>query len=363
MMRKIVCLILLLSPYFISAQTSKLLILDRGAKKPVTGISVLTESGSLIGSTDEKGEFLFDPSSFDQLSIKKLMFYNIDYQSAEVSVLSLPSVIYLDKIKDYNLKPVEVTTKRTAKYFTLTAYVRSWKLVNDKLVRYGDANVDYQVPFEHSKHPFHLEKNKYIKEFRNFKIDSIKAKSKVVSISLNDNFMRLHLPAKDLIASMYTAKKVKDSLYAVYDEDKNIGYAIYDEQSFPSEINVSRSFEGEEAIKIALWWKIAGKSKNIEKWTGTGDTRHPVYLFSDRKMLVRAGEKGKFNTEEIVTEIFVSDKIGYTDIVPAKYKTLVNIDQSFYNSAFWAEETKRHPLPGFIQEQLNTVKELGNIYK
>lgn len=355
-MKSILYLLILLSPSCIFAQSAKLVILDRADKKPIHGIAVLTESGSLIGSTNEKGEFIFDSASFGELSIKKLMFYNTAYQPAELSVVSLPEVIYLEKIKVNNLNAVEVTGKRTEKYFTLSAYVRSWKLSNDKLVRYGDAIIDYQVPFKRSASTFYLEKEKHIKAYRNFKMDSIKPKSKIVSISLGDGFFRDKLPNRDMVSSMYSAKKVKDSLYDVYDEQQKIGYAVYDENNLPAEINTGRSFEGDEAIKIALWWKLAGQSKNIEKWTGTGETRRPVYLFSDRKMLVNA--KGKSSTQEVITEIFIDDIIRYNAVKPEKYKTAIDIDQSFYNSSYWIEELRKHPLPGLISEQLKSINEL-----
>lgn len=73
-------------------------------------------------------------------------------------IISIPPVVYLEKIKNYTLNTVEVGAKRVPKYFTLRAYLRSWKLVNDKLVRYGDVIVDYQVPFERTNGGFHLGK-------------------------------------------------------------------------------------------------------------------------------------------------------------------------------------------------------------
>lgn len=360
-MKVVLYLILLLSPCSIFAQNIKLVVLDRSEKKPLNGISVLTENGSLVGSTNEQGEFWFDSASFNESNIKKLMFYNTDYQPAELSVISLPAVIYLEKIKINDLKAVEVTGKRAEKYFTLTGYVRSWKLINDKLVRYGDAIIDYQIPFKRGKSSFYMEQSKYIKAFRNFRMDSIKAKSRIISISMTDGFFRDKLPSRDMISSIYTAKKVKDSLYHVYDEAENIGYAIYDKDNLPAEINTGRNFEGDEAIKIALWWKIAGKSKNVEKWAGTGETRHPVYLFSDRKIL--ANTKGKPNTEEVVTEIFISDPIIYNAVKPEKYRTAIHIDQSFYDSSYWEKEIKKHPLPGFIAEQLKGINELNNTFR
>ena len=363
-MKKLFCFIFLVSPYFVFAQVTKMTVLDRADKNPINGINILTETGSLIGNTNEKGEFVFDKSSFGELEIKKLMFYNIDYQSIELPAINLPTVIYLDKIKVYQLNTVEIKPKSINQSFILCAYIRSWKLVNDKLVRFGDAIVDYEVPFEGSKDPTRLQKKKYIKGMRNFKIDSIKSKSRIISITYNNNFFSEGLPKSDPISrgGGSSVKKVKDSLYDYYFDGKKIGYAIYDKKNLPSEIHTSRNFEGEEAIKVSAWWKISGKSKYIAKWTGSDRTRRPTYIFSNQKIAVDSKIKGKTNAEETVTEIFIDANINYDWIKPIKYKPFVDIDRSFYNEDYWTKEMKKHPLPSFILEQLKNVNELKNVY-
>jgi len=364
-MKILLYLTLLISPYLLFAQQSKIIIMDKSTQKPIPGVSMLSESGSLIASSDEKGEIIFDISSFTALDIEKILFYNSDYQTLERSVVSIPSTLYLEKVQSYSLNTVEVNAKHTAKYFMLKAYVRSWKLINDKLVRYGDASIEYEVPFERKKGGLNLEKDKYIKAFRNFRIDQLKGKSKAISISAYDGYFADHLPNGDRVSSnwsWYKTKKSQDSLYTVYDEGKNVGYAIYDANNLPSEVNVGSNFEGEDALRIALWWKVAGKSKYIEKWKGVNETRRPVYIFSNRKTLIKSKVKGENNTEETVTEIFLDDEIYYDYNVPKKYKKIINKDQSFYSSDYWSEEIKKHPLSGFIQKQLTNIQELNNTY-
>ncbi|QPH39220.1 hypothetical protein [Pedobacter endophyticus] len=342
----------------------KIIILDKADNKPIKGISILTESGGLIGDTNEKGEFIFDKSFFGELKITKIMIYSIDYQSVEFPIGILPNIIYVKKIKVNELDGVEIKAKRINKYYILSAFVRSWKLVNNKVVRYGDAITDYQILFEGSKYPFRAQKNKYIRAFRNFKIDSIKAKSKVFSITFSDGFFNDDLPNGDRISSSwswYSTKKVKDSLYDVFDEGKNVGYAIFDKENFPVEINVTNDFDGDEALKIALWWKISGKSKNIEKWTKTDNIRHPIYIFSDKKTLEKS-HNGKINEVETVTEIYLSDKIRFDWNKPIKYKANIDTDRSFYDKDYWTEEMKKHPLPSFILGQLGSINELENVY-
>ncbi|MCX2450304.1 hypothetical protein OQX61_03380 [Pedobacter sp. PLR] len=364
-MRYLFFSILILSSYFSFAQSTRIIILDKADKKPINGISIFTETGSLIGGTNKKGEFIFDKSLFGELEMKKIILYNVEYQSVEVPLVTLTGVIYLEKNKVIQLNPVEVTAKRINDYYFLSAYIRSWKLVNNKLVRYGDAITDYKISFEDVKQPFRTQKNKYVKAFRNFKIDSIKTKSKIVSVSFKDGFFNDDVPNGDRISSSwswYNIKNLKDSLYDVYDEEKNVGYAVLDKENLPIEINVTNNFEGEEAIKIALRWKISGKSKNIEKWTTTNGTRHPTYLFSNKKILEKTNVKGKSNEVETVTEIFFDTKINYNGIKPLKSKSNVDIDKSFYNAQYWTEEIKKHPLPGAILKQLNHVNELKNVY-
>ncbi|MBC6112951.1 hypothetical protein ACFOG5_09930 [Pedobacter fastidiosus] len=184
-----------------------------------------------------------------------------------------------------------------------------------------------------------------------------------MSVSFNDGFFNDDLPKNDRITnSWYSTKKANDSLYNVYDEGKSVGYAIYNKNNFPIEINVTDNFDGEDAIRIALWWKITGKSKNIQKWTGSGDTRRPTYLFSNKKILEKTNDKRKTNAIETITEIFIDDKINYNGAKPLKYKSYIDIDRSFYYSDYWVEEMKKHPLPSSILEQLNNINELDNTY-
>lgn len=332
---------------------------------PLVGISMLSESGSLIASSDKSGEITFDLSSFSALNVRKVVLYHTDYQSIEIAITALPPTIFLNELPHHTLNTVEVSAPHASKSFTLKAYVRSWKLINNKLVRYGDAIIHYQIPFERKKGMRALEDKKYIIGFRNFRMDSLKAKSRVVSISSYDGYFANHLPNGDRIASnwsWYTTKKTNDSLYTVYDGDDNVGYALFDGNHLPYEINVGSNFEGDDAIKVALWWKISGKSKNIEKWRGSGGTRRPTYVFSNRKTLVKSKGKAENNTEETVTEIFVDNDICFNYMLPEKYKRVVNIDQSFYGVDFWTEEQKKHPLSDFIQKQLNSINILINSY-
>ena len=317
---------LLFNPAILLAQLSKITIQDKVSHKPLIGISMLSESGSLIGSSDKEGEITFDISSFKMLNIHKVVFYNTDFQSIELSISSIPPVLYLEKVEAHILDNVEIRAKQDSKYFMLRAYVRSWKLINNKLVRYGDGIINYEIPFQRKIKGLYMESKRYIQSFRNFRIDELKAKSRIASISMYDGYFADRLPSGDRISSSwswYQTDRTKDSLRTVYDEGKNVGYAIFDSNDLPAEINVGNSFEGEEALKIALWWKIAGRTKNIEKWRGKGETRRPTYIFSNKKTVLKSKGIEEPGTEETVTEIFIDEEINYSYSLPEKFKRIV----------------------------------------
>jgi hypothetical protein len=236
--------------------------------------------------------------------------------------------------------------------------------VNNKLVKYGDALVEYQIPYENSNNDFDTGIKNYVKEYRTFKIDSIKQKSRIISISRFDNFLNNQIPKRDNLTrewKRFKLKQIKDSLFTIFEEDKNVGYSINDKKNKPSEINIGQSFEGEEAMKF-LFWKFSGSHKNIEKWNGEGETRHLSYSFSSEKTLVETKTKGIYNAVETINEFFIDDKIIYNDKIPEKFKSHIDKDRSFYDTEYWKEQIIKHPLPSAISTQLINVNENKNTY-
>lgn len=359
-------ILFLLLPLFVHSQNTKIIILDKLDKKPLTGIQILSENGSFIGDSDIKGEFKFDMTTVLQSGIKSIMIYDSNYLPIEYKLDEIPALVYLEKINHYELEPVVIVKKLSEKYFTAKGYVRSWKLVDNKLVKYGDALIEYQIPYkkEAKNNVSSTFIKKYITAFRTFKTDSIKQKSRVISVSLNDGYFNCSLFQTDIMerwSKFYKSARVKDSLYNIFEEGKKIGYAIYDKNIKLSEINIGQSFEGDEAMKV-LFLKVSGKMKNIEKWMGTGETRHPSYMYSSKKVFVETKTKGKYNAVEIINEFFIDEKIIYNDRKPKKYKSGIDIDRSFYNSEYWKEQLAKHPLPSAIKEQLKLIKENKNTY-
>lgn len=351
-------------PVFFYAQNIKIIILDKLDKKPLNGIQIFSENGSFIGNSNSKGEFEFDKSIFQQSDVKSIMVYDSNYLPVEYKIDEIPSIVYLEKIRHYELESVVIVKKLSEKYFTIKGYFRSWQLVNNKLVKYADGMIEYHIPYDTLKHnDFVTGIKSYATEYRTFKANNVKDRSKF-GVYLVDGYLQHFIPKRDKISrgwKFYKLEQEKDSLYDVFEEGKNVGYVINDKNNKATEINISRSFEGEEEIKL-LFWKISGKFKEIEKWTGNGEIRHPSYLFSSQKSMVKTKTKEKFNAEETINEIFIDDKVIYNDKKPEKFKIVVDRNKSFYNSEYWKEQIKKHPLPSAINNQLINVNENENNY-
>jgi len=358
-------IIFLLLPILVYAQNTKITILDAKDKKPLNGIQILSENGSSIGNTDSKGEFEVESGFFQQSRIKSIMVYDENYLPIEYKIDEIPNIVYLEKIWHYELEPVVIVKKLSEKYFTLKGYVRSWKLVNNKLVKYGDALIEYHIPYDTLKYnDFVTGIKTFATEYRTFKTDSIKQKSRIISISLYDEYLNYLIPKRDFFTlgqKKYKLELVKDSLYYVFEADKKVGYVVKDKNNNLMEININETFEGDEAIKVNFW-KISGGYNNIEKWIEDGETRHLSYSFSSEKVFVKTKTAGKFNAVEIINEIFIDDKIIYNDKKPDKYKSHIDKDRSFYNTEYWQKQIKKHPLPSAISIQLINVNENMNTY-
>ena len=347
------------------AQKSKIKFLNEQNKKPIIGLQIFSENGSFIGSTDSMGEYELDIKLLQQAQIKSILAYNTDYTSLEYMLSEIPPYIYLRKNDVIKLEPVVIKAHSSKEYFTLKGFFRSWQLLNGKLVKYGDGQVIYQVPYALVENDFNTGVKNYFTNYRTFRVDSIKQKSRIISISTFDDYLAVStIPKNDLLkrgSKQYNVNLLKDSYCLVYKDEKEVGFAIKDENNNFSEINISTGFEGNESTKI-LFWKISGKYKEIEKWVETGNARHPSYLFNSSKIVVKTRIEGKFNDLETITEIFIDEEFVNGAVKPEKYKTSIDKDRSFYNSKYWDEQLIKYPLPSAIKLQLTNVNENKNIY-
>jgi hypothetical protein len=362
-MRNYLFSVFLFFPTLIFSQNIKITFIDKLDKKPINGIQIFSENGSIIGNSNSKGEFELDKSILKESGFKNLMVYNDNYLSVEYNIDEIPQIISLEKIKSYELEPVVIIKKLSEKYYTIRGYFRSWQLVNNKLVKYGDGLIEYHIPYKNSNNDFDTGIKKYITEYRTFKIDSIKQKSRIISISSFDSYLDCQIPKRDILArgwKQYKTKLTKDNLHSIFEGEKNVGYVKYDKNNNADEINISESFEDSDAVKF-LFWKFSASYTNTEKWTGEDEFRHLNYSFISEKKIVKSKEKN--NAVETNNEIFIDNNLIYNDKIPEKSKTYIDKDRSFYTSKYWDEQIKKHPLPSIINRQLLNVNENKNNYK
>ena len=347
----------------LSAQINKVIVKDLMDKKPIYGIKFFSENGSLVGCSDLNGEFEIDKSILKLSNINSLMINEFDYAPIVYKIEEIPKVIFLEKVKINKLDEVVIVKKLSEKYFTIKGYLRSWKLINNKLVKYGDALLEFHIPYENTNNDFNTGIKNYALQYRTFRIDSIKQKSRIISIG-QDSFLDSFIPNRDLLtrgSKRYKTEQKNDSLYSIFEENKNIGYAIKSKLNVVNEVKISEKYEGKEALKL-LFWKFSGGYEGFEKWTTNNQTRHLSYLFSNEKTIIETRIKAKYNAIETINEIFIDDKIIYNDKKPIKSKKFIDKDRSYYNINYWKEEMKKHPLPKSIENQLLNINENKNNY-
>ncbi|WP_143031831.1 hypothetical protein [Flavobacterium gillisiae] len=364
-MKNLAVLVSLFIHLYTYGQKATVTFLDESSKKPIVGLQIFSENGSCIGNTNATGKFDLDIHLLQQGGIKSVLAYNADYFSLEYNLNEVPSFIYLKKNEAIQLNDVVVKAHGLNDYYTLKGFFRSWQLVNGKLVKYGDGLVEYHMPYATIENDFDTGVKNFFTNYRTFRIDSIKQKSRIIRISSLDEYLSVSfLPKNDMLKrgkNYLKVEHIKNNLGDLYDEGKKVGYVIYDENNIPAEISETRSFEGDEAIKI-LFWKFSGKSKQIERWTGSGNTRRPAYTFYSDKKMIKTNVKGKFNSVETVTEIFITDEIITDNKIPEKYKSFIDKDRSFYRSNYWDDQLVNHPLPSEIKSQLININENKNTY-
>lgn len=359
------CIKLLFLLFYTSifSQNIKITILDKLENKPINEVQIFSENGSLIGNSNSVGIFEFDLSSLKEQGIKTIMVYDRNYLSQEFNITKMPQIIYLEKIKSYELEPVVIRKKGSEEYFIVKGYIRSWKLLNNKLIKYGDGVIEYHIPYKNSKNAIISGIKNYIKEYRTFKTDSIKQKSRIISIQGFDSFLDYKIAKRDILSdgNYYTTELIKDSLFNVLHNNKKVGTAII-VNDHVTETYIKESFEGDQAIKVLLW-KLSVAYTDFEKWKGEDETRHLSYSFTNEKKLIETKIKGKFNAEETINEIFIDDEIFYNALKLQKSKTNIDTDRSYYSTEYWTDEIKKHPLPKAIKEQLNSINENKNTFK
>lgn len=355
--------IILFFPFFFYAQNTKITILDKLDKKPLIGMQILSGNGSFIGNSNSIGEFEFDLADLRQQNIKSIMVYDSDYLPIEYKIDEIPNIVYSEKIRHYELETVVIAKKGSKEYYTVKGFFRSWQLVNGKLIKYGDGMIDYHMPYADVNNDYNTGVKSYVTSYRTFKGDSLKQRLRIIKTPPLDGYLGVsRIPKNNLLKRnrRYLVNRLKDNTGDIYIEDKKKGFVVYDENNNPSLINVSTNSEEDEVIQ-GPFQKVTGKWKQIEKWTGDGNVKHPTYIFYSGKIIDKTKVNGKSNIIETIHEIFIDDDIIADDLKP-EIKTFINKDRSFYNTEYWKEQIKIHPLPSAIDEQLINVNENKNSY-
>lgn len=351
----------LIFPIIFSGQVKTIKFLNKQDGKPIIGLQIFSETGSHLGNTNINGEFEFNLHLLSQNNINNVTVYNTDYYDTEYNLNEIPSVIYLTK-NVTQLKEVEIVARTSKKYYTLKGYFRSWQLINGKLIKYGDGIVDYHIPYAAAVNDFNTGVKSYIKAFRTFKGDSTAQILKMVKAPPLDGYLNVtRIPKNDILKRdlRHNTKYLNENTSEIFKDDKKIGYVIFDKSNIP--VLISTATNQDDVEEINYFGKITAKFSDVEKWVGEGDTRHPVYIFSNIKTNGKLEKDGKINQIETITEIFIEDKIIYNDKKPDKY-SIIYRDKSFYNFNYWDELLLKYPLPKEIQTQLTKVNENKNIY-
>jgi hypothetical protein len=347
---------------FLSFSQNTITVLDKKNKTPLIGVHILSKEGSFLLSTDNKG--VVNIGNLEKAGIKDIIIYDPNYNLLEYKINKVPKIIYLEERKAVLLETITIKSKqKRKKYFIVHGYIRSWQLVNNKLIKYGDALVEYHIPYKKQKNGVVTGIKNYITGYRTFKTDSIKQKSRIISFSRKDNFLDYHIPRRNILIRQnyenYKIAKNKDSLYNIYKKNKKIGYVTYNKEKLPIRIIISENSKENEEMK-SRFWELSASSKNIEKWVGKDLERHLSYSSSSEKILIetKLGDK----VVETINEIFINNKISYNLKKPKKSKRFLDIDRSFYIDEYWEKQILKHQLPSNIKKQLTSINENKNTY-
>ncbi|MDC1161924.1 hypothetical protein OAT18_00640 [Tenacibaculum sp.] len=313
-------------------------------------------------NTNEKGRF--EIGELKKIGVEVIVIYKPNYEILEFKTEKIPQSIHLKKKVNIVLENIEIRSKsKGEKYFKVIGYARSWQIINNKLTKYGDALIEYHIPYKTPTNNIITGVKKYITGYRTFKIPGMKQKSRIISFSGFDNFFNINIPRQNiLIRQHYENYKIKKSKYGIFNIIKNeekIGHVIYDKDSIPLKISLEEKFKNDEEEKN-IFWKFSSSSKNIEEWRNNGKERYLSYLFSNDKKIIKTkiGE----STIEVINEIFFEDEIRYIIKKPRKSKRHIDKDRSFYSKEFWKEKLIEYPLPRSIKKQLIKINENKNRY-
>jgi hypothetical protein len=357
-----ICTILLFVTFHSFAQNVDITIINKSSNQRLVGVQVLSKDGGLLLSSNAKGQI--SRQLLIKTGIKSIVIYDPDFEIMEYKTEDIPDVIYLAEKAVNQLDDIIINArKKDKRYFKVRGYARSWQLSNGLLVKYGDAIIEYNIPYDNKGNDMVTGIKKNIMAFRTFNTDSTKQKPWGLVISGYDPYFEVNIPRRDILKRQsykeFNIEMNADSVSHVFSESKNVGYVLYDENNTPVKINIIENIDGEEKIKN-IFFKYSYSSSDTEKWMGEGNERHLSYSFSNEKKIMES--KLETINIETVNEIFIDDIVMYFIDKPKNAKKHINKYLSYYNYEFWKEEIEKHPLPAYIESQLINANENRNSY-
>jgi hypothetical protein len=361
---KIITKILLISTTLFFSQNKSILIVNKEDSKPLIGIQFFADNGSFIGSSDVDGRITLDINFLNKIGIKSIIVQGFNYISVDLQTDNISDIISLEYVKNYNLEPIIIFQNKKTDKYSVKAFFRSWQLLNGKLIKYGDGIIDYHVPYAPATNNFETGVKSYLMSYRTFNVDSLKQKLKYITVPALSGYLGVaYIPKNDILKRNYnrlTLRGEKNLIKELFEGNSNVGFAKYDSEYNPVEIFFHSNQQQNEMIK-GSFRKVYGKWMEIEKWSGTGNTRHPSYIFYSGITTV-PDKKGSQNYIETIKEIFIQEDINTDYSKPKLYKLSINENASFYSLNYWDEYIKKHPLPSKIQQQLVKIRILTKFY-
>lgn len=357
-----ICTILFFVTFQSFAQDVDITILNKSNNQRLVGVQVLSRDGGLLLSSNVNGQI--SRQLLIKTGINSIVIYDPDFEIMEYKIEDIPEVIYLvEKAADQLEEVVINVRKKDNKYFKVRGYARSWQLSNGLLVKYGDAIIEYNIPYDNNGNDMATGIKKSIIAYRTFNTDSTKQKPWGLVISGYDPYFEVNIPSRDILKRQsykeFNIEMNSDSIAIVFSENKNVGYVRYDENNAPIKINIIENINSEEEIKN-IFFKYTYSSSDTEKWVGEGSERHLSYSFSSEKKIIES--KLENTILETVNEIFIDDILTYFMDKPKNAKKHINKYLSYYKYEFWKEEIEKHPLPAYVEGQLINANENRNSY-
>lgn len=311
----------------IFSQIKKIILVDNIENEKVNCVKILDEKGNINSVSDATGIIEVDVKKMLGDKNRQIEASSFLFETQYFDLLKLPDTIKL-KRKINILEDVVVSKrKKNDKYFKITAYFRSWRLINNKLQNYSEGLKDVYLPYNKSD-----KVKEYYTQYITFNDSLLKKKKTYINFG-GDGYLFIDIYPEDYYTRYKHLYKLSKNSYNNYDlqeEDVKVGFVKYDENNQIYEINKK---------DVVADIKLLGKTINyrdyiFEKWSNNTN-RH--LSFSRNTIKKEIKNKNERTITETITEIYINeDKDEFDDETKTlKYKGYVDKNKSFYNTKFY----------------------------